>query len=169
MQMLSQRLSRGTALAAQGQPAAFAAVKDSRDRFKADLDALRLGGTIKGDNIDPPRDDGSIKLLQEIKTRWDRAEANAGRVIDNQQSLTSLAKGLENINQGNNAILEMSQQAAQQIGQAAGTARELDYAHQLAVLSQRIAKNANALAGATRSIPKWRSCSARTPARSAKS
>src|SRR5476649_1629896 len=33
MQMLSQRLARGSALAAQGQPTAFAAVKDSRDRF----------------------------------------------------------------------------------------------------------------------------------------
>ena len=38
MQMLSQRLARGTALAAQGQSAAFAAVKDSRDRFSGDLE-----------------------------------------------------------------------------------------------------------------------------------
>ena len=146
MQMLSQRLARGTALAAQGQPAAFAAIKDSRDRFKADLDALRGGGTIKGVNLDPAQDASAVKLLQDIKTRWDRVEGNAGRVIDNQQSLTSLAKGLENINSGNNAILEFSQQTAQQIGQAGGTPREVEYANQLAVLSQRIAKNANALA-----------------------
>ena len=48
MQMLSQRLARGTALASQGQAAAFAAVKDSRERFKADLDALLNGGTVRG-------------------------------------------------------------------------------------------------------------------------
>src|SRR5262249_11643650 len=65
---------------------------------------------------------------------------------DNRESLTSLAKGLENINEGNNTILELSQQAAQQIGQGGGSLREVEYAHQLAVLSQRIAKNANALA-----------------------
>ncbi len=71
---------------------------------------------------------------------------NAGRVIDNQQSLTTLAKGLDNINQGNNAILELAQQAAQQVGQGGGSLREIEYSNQLAVLSQRIAKNANALA-----------------------
>ncbi len=88
----------------------------------------------------------SSRLLQDIKARWDRVDVNAGRVIDNQQSLTTLAKGLENINQGNNAMLELAQQAAQQIGQGGGSLREIEYANQLAVLSQRIAKNANALA-----------------------
>ncbi len=146
MQMLSQRLARGTALAAQGQGAAFAALKDSRDRFKADLDALQNGGSVKGVAVDAPRDDAAVKLLADIKARWDRVEGNAGRVLDNRESLTSLAKGLENINQGNNAILELSQQAAQQIGQGGGALRELEYANQLAILSQRIAKNANALA-----------------------
>ena len=37
MQMLSQRLARGSALAAQGQPTAFAAVKDSREKFSASV------------------------------------------------------------------------------------------------------------------------------------
>jgi twitching motility protein PilJ len=146
MQMLSQRLARGTALASQGQAAAFAGLKDSRDRFKADLDALQNGGTVKGVSLDTPSDDAVVKLLQDIRGRWDRVDVNAGRVIDNQQSLTTLAKGLDNINQGNNAILELAQQAAQQVGQGGGSLREIEYANQLAVLSQRIAKNANALA-----------------------
>ena len=92
------------------------------------------------------RDDGAIKLLQDIKTRWDRAEVNAGRVIDNQQSLTSLAKGLENINQGNNAILELVAAGGAADRPGRRQLREIEYANQLAVLSQRIAKNANALA-----------------------
>ncbi len=146
MQMLSQRLARGTALAAQGQASAFAAVKDSRDRFGADFQALQSGGTAKGVSLDVAQDQNVVKILQDIKTRWDRVDANAGRVLDNQQALTTLAKGLDNINQGNNAILELAQQAAQQVGQGGGTLREIEYANQLAVLSQRIAKNANALA-----------------------
>ncbi|MHB8496326.1 MAG: type IV pili methyl-accepting chemotaxis transducer N-terminal domain-containing protein, partial [Casimicrobiaceae bacterium] len=48
MQMLSQRLARGAALAAQGQANAFAAVRDSRERFRTDLDALVNGGAFKG-------------------------------------------------------------------------------------------------------------------------
>ncbi|HYR00940.1 MAG TPA: methyl-accepting chemotaxis protein [Casimicrobiaceae bacterium] len=146
MQMLSQRLARGTALASQGQGAAFAGLKDSRERFKADLDALQNGGTVKGVSLDTPSDEAVVKLLSDIRARWDRIDVNAGRVIDNQQSLTTLAKGLDNINQGNNAILELAQQGAQQVGQGGGSLREIEYSNQLAVLSQRIAKNANALA-----------------------
>jgi twitching motility protein PilJ len=146
MQMLSQRLARGTALASQGQASAFAAVKDSRDRFAADFNALQNGGVAKGVSLDVPQDQTVVKILQDIKTRWERVDANAGRVLDNQQALTSLAKGLDSINQGNNAILELAQQATQQVGQGGGTLREIEYSNQLSVLSQRIAKNANALA-----------------------
>jgi len=146
MQMLSQRLAHGTGLAAQGQTTAFGAVTDSRDRFKADLEALQRGGIAKGVLLDVAEDPEVVKLLDEIKTRWDKVGANVQRVIDNQQSLTTLASGLETINGGNNALLDLAQQTAQQIGQAGGTLREIDYANQLSVLSQRIAKNANALA-----------------------
>ena len=146
MQMLSQRLARGTALASQGQAAAFPGLKDSREKFKADLEALQNGGTVRGVSLDVPSDAAVTQILQEIKGRWDRVDVNAGRVLENQQSLTTLAKGLDNINQGNNAILELAQQAAQQVGQGGGSLREIEYTNQLAVLSQRIAKNANALA-----------------------
>ena len=146
MQMLSQRLARGTAFAAQGQASAFASLKDSRDRFKADLEVLANGGPAKGVNLDAAGDEAVVKLLQETKTRWDRVDASTSHVLENQEPLTALAKGLGTINRGNNALLELSQQVTQQVSQAGGSAREVDFANQLAVLSQRIAKNANALA-----------------------
>ena len=149
MQMLSQRLARGTALAAQGQAAGLPAVKDSRARFKADLDALQSGGTVRGVDLDVVQDPVVVTLLQEIKARWDRVDANTERLLDNQQSLAALAQGLAGINAANNGILELAQQAAQQIGQGGGTLREIEYANQLAVLSQRIAKNANAIASSS--------------------
>ena len=146
MQMLSQRLARGSALASQGQPAAFAAVKDSRERFKADLEALLVGGTVHGVTVESPQDEATIKTLGEVKQRWERVDNAAGRLLDNENSLTSLAKGLDTLNVGNNAILELAQQASAQIGQSGGSLREIEYTNQLAVLSQRIAKNANTLA-----------------------
>jgi len=147
MQMLSQRLARGSALAAQGQATAFAAVKDSRERFKADLDALLQGGnTRSGVTVDMAQDDATVKMLTDVKTRWERVDAAAARLLDNETSLTSLAKGLDALNTGNNALLDLAQQASAQIAQGGGSLREIDYANQLAVLSQRIAKNANALA-----------------------
>jgi twitching motility protein PilJ len=147
MQMLSQRLARGSALAAQGQSSAFAAVKDSRERFKGDLDALLQGGNTRGGvTVDMAQDDATVKMLTDVKTRWERVDAAAGRLLDNETSLTSLAKGLDSLNTGNNALLDLAQQASAQIAQGGGSLREIEYANQLAVLSQRIAKNANALA-----------------------
>jgi twitching motility protein PilJ len=151
MQMLSQRLARGTALASQGQAAAFPALKDSRERFKADLEALQGGGTVKGVSLDVSQDETVVKLLGDIRARWDRLDVNAGRVIDNQQSLTTLAKGLDNINQGNNAILELAQQAAQQVGQGGSRRTRTRWPR------------------GRKSTPRSRSCWARTPARSATS
>jgi twitching motility protein PilJ len=148
MQMLSQRLARGSALAAQGQASAFAAVANSRDRFKTDLAALLDGGTIRGVSLDVAQDDATIKLQNDVKVRWERVDKAAERLLANETSLTTLAKGLETLNTANNAVLELAQQAAQQMGQSGSTLRELEYANQLAVLSQRIAKNANTLASA---------------------
>jgi twitching motility protein PilJ len=148
MQMLSQRLARGSALAAQGQASAFAAVRDSRERFKVDLDALVSGGTFKGTSLDQTQESASLETLNGVKQRWERVDAAAKKLVDNEKSLTSLAHGMEAINQGNSGLLELAQQAAQQIGQGGGSLREVDYANQLAVLSQRIAKNANTLASA---------------------
>jgi twitching motility protein PilJ len=146
MQMLSQRLARGSALAAQGQATAFAAVKDSRDRFKADLDALLNGGTVRGVSLDVAQDEAAVKLLNDVKQRWERVDTAAERLLSNETSLTSLAKGLDALNVGNNALLELAQTAAAQIAQGGGSLREIEYTNQLAVLSQRIAKNANTLA-----------------------
>ena len=146
MQMLSQRLARGSALASQGQPGAFEAVRTSRDRFKSDFEALMSGGTVRGVSLDVAQDDTTLKLLNDVKARWEKVNTAAERLAANESSLTSLAKGLDALNDGNNGILELAQQSAQQIGQGGGTLREVDFTNQLAVLSQRIAKNANTLA-----------------------
>ena len=58
MQMLSQRLANGTVLASQGRADAFTTVKDSRERFRSDLDALRRGGAVRGVSLDVAQDDG---------------------------------------------------------------------------------------------------------------
>jgi twitching motility protein PilJ len=145
MQMLSQRLARGTSLAVQGSVPAFEGVKDSRDRFRTDLDALTKGGNVKGVNIDVTSNEALQSLLNDVTKRWAVVEKNATDVVDNQPSLVALSKGLDTINKGNNELLELAQQASAQVAAGGGTLREVDFTNQLAVLSQRIAKNANSL------------------------
>src|SRR5207247_9501571 len=84
MQMLSQRLARGTSLAVQGNAQAVESVKDSRDRFRTDRDALTKGGTIKGVSIDVAGAEPLQTQLGEITGRWERVEKNATALIDNQ-------------------------------------------------------------------------------------
>ena len=145
MQMLSQRLARGTSLAVQGNGPAFEGVKDSRDRFRADLDALTKGGNVKGVNIDATSNESLRSLLDNVTKRWAVVEKNATDVVDNQPALVALSKGLDTINKSNNELLELAQQASAQVAAGGGTLREVDFTNQLAVLSQRIAKNANSL------------------------
>ena len=66
MQMLSQRLARDTSLAVQGNAAAFDGVKDSRDRFRADLDALSKGGSVKGISIEASSNEAVQTALGEV-------------------------------------------------------------------------------------------------------
>jgi twitching motility protein PilJ len=138
MQMLSQRLARGAALASQGQAEGLAVIKDSRERFVADLDALQRGGSVKGVTLDVVQEEAQFKLLQDIKARWDRIDANTQRILDNQQGLASLANGVGETTQGAKRIGDAARQAAQ----PGATPREVDYANQLAALSQRIARSA---------------------------
>lgn len=149
MQMLSQRLAGNTVLASQGRAEAFTAVKDSRERFRTNLEALRRGGAVKGVSLDASQDETLNALLRDIKTRWDRVDAGAERLLDNQQGLTDLAKGVVAITQGSARITELSQRAAQ----GGANPREVELANQLAALSQRIAKNVTALVASAESDP----------------
>jgi twitching motility protein PilJ len=144
MQMLSQRLARGTSLAVQGNVAVRDA-GDSRDRFRADLDALTKGGNVMGVSLDVSNSEAVQAVLSNVTARWERVQKNATSVLDNQAALVTLSKALEGINQGNTLLLELAQQASAQIAQGGGSLREVDFTNQLAVLSQRIAKNANSL------------------------
>jgi twitching motility protein PilJ len=148
MQMLSQRLSSSSTLALQGRPVAFEAVRDTRERFKVDLDALQRGGTIKGVTLDAAQDDATHLLLTGIKSRWDRMDGSVEQLLESQQRLIDVAKGSATVAQGSKQLVELSQRAAQGASQ-----REAEYANQLALLSQRIAKNAAALVSSAESDP----------------
>jgi len=71
IQMLSQRIARTASTALQAQPGAVAAMKDARDRLKADVEALRNGGVLHGASIDALQEPTAVKLLTQIGERAD--------------------------------------------------------------------------------------------------
>jgi twitching motility protein PilJ len=145
MEMLSQRLARGAAFTVLGNEAGFTQVAESTKRFRIDLNALTRGGSVRGVEVSPSSEFAIQKLLKEINTRWDKMETSANLILTNKTSLTSLSTGVDSINQGNAPLLELSEQAATQLAQAGGSVKEVAFANQLVMLTQRIAKNANTL------------------------
>jgi twitching motility protein PilJ len=145
MQMLSQRLARGVALTVLGNKSGFAQVSDASKRFRDDVNALTKGGEVRGAEVSPSSSDSVQKLLVEINGRWDKMESAAKLILANETSLTTLSSGVDNINQGNSPLLELTEQGATQLAQAGGSVKEVAFANQLVMLTQRIAKNANTL------------------------
>ena len=145
MQMLSQRIARGSALTSFGNKDGFKQVKEARDAFRGNLDALTKGGTVRGVDVSVASDAGVQEALGDIGQRWEKIDQNAATLLANEASITALSAGIEAINQGNPALLELTEQGATLLQQAGGSTRDLGYANQLVMLTQRIAKNANTL------------------------
>ena len=145
MQMLSQRLARGSALTAIGNRDGFKQVKEARDAFKAELDALANGGFVHGVDIPATTHPAIQATLTEISQRFDKVDRSATVLLANEAAVTALSGGVDAINQANPVLLELTENGASLLQQSGGSVRDVGYANQLVMLSQRLAKNANAL------------------------
>ena len=144
MRMLSQRLAKASTLALQGNPAAFAQLKDSRETFSRLLERLTSGGEIAGTDV--PSSPAAVQAQLETLTRiWAETEKDAMTVIGQEANLVALGKNVTTIDNENPVMLELAEQVAALKLQAGAGAREIASANQLVMLTQRIAKNASAL------------------------
>jgi twitching motility protein PilJ len=144
MRMLSQAIAKSAQLALQGNTAAFAELKDGRSNFAILLERVTQGGTI--DEIDvPPSPDTTQPALQALTQEWGKTEQNTATVLEQEKNLQQLGKSVAIINTKNPLLLELAEQVAALKLQTGASAREIAAANQLVMLTQRLAKNANAL------------------------
>ncbi|HEY4138474.1 MAG TPA: methyl-accepting chemotaxis protein, partial [Casimicrobiaceae bacterium] len=148
MQMLSERVARSSVLAAQGQPGAVKAARESRDRYTEDLNAFLNGGVVRGVSLSAVTDPSQLETLQGIKARWERVSGNLDRVVGSEPIIAAVAKGSDAVSESVKGLPELAQQLGQQMLQAGGSARDVEQASQLATLAQRIAKNVVTLTSA---------------------
>ena len=144
MRMLSQRLAKASTLALQGNPVAFAQLKDSRDTFSRLLEKLTSGGEIGGTDV-PPSPAAVQAQLETLTRIWSETEKDASTVIGQEANLVALGKNVTTIDNENPVMLELAEQVAALKLQTGAGAREIVAANQLVMLTQRIAKNASAL------------------------
>ena len=144
MRMLSQRLAKASSLALLGDPAAFRQLRESRDSFAGNLERLSNGGELAAGWV-PPSPARVQPQLQELAAVWDKTDRNAARLLEMEKNLVSLGKEVASINDRNPQLLDLAEQLAALKLQGNATTRDIAAANQLVMLTQRIAKNANAL------------------------
>lgn len=144
MRMFSQRLAKASSLALQGNPLAFKQLKDSHDTFALNLERLIHGGELSGVSVRPSPD--SVRpQLQKLTQIWEKTHKNSQLLLDTEKQLVALGKEVTSIDEKNEQMLELTEQIAALKLQTGAGAREIAAAHQLVMLTQRIAKNASVL------------------------
>jgi twitching motility protein PilJ len=144
MRTLTQRLAKAALQAAQTNAAAFGQLQESRDAFNSSLDLLARGGERGGTSL-PASPDEIQPLLAELAKQWEASRRHAANILAEKDVLVATGKAFGQINAGNDALLDQSEQLVALMSQAGSGVREFNAANQLVMLTQRIAKNANLL------------------------
>jgi len=144
IRMLSQRLAKAAQQASQGNREAFKQLRDSRDEFSALVNLLASGGLTGGVNL-PATPERVRPTLAGLEREWQKTERNAGLVIREEPNLVALGAAVHAINENNPALLELADEVAALGVQAGASTRQNAVAGQLVMLTQRMAKNANAM------------------------
>jgi twitching motility protein PilJ len=138
--MHTQRLAKAAPNAVQGNRAAFAELKDSRDRISANLAALEGGDarvSASSAEIQP--------MLASVIERWKASEAAASMIIAQEKTLTSFGDVIKRINDTSPRLLQLTEEISALKLQQGASAREIAAAGQLVMLTQRLGKSANSL------------------------
>jgi twitching motility protein PilJ len=160
MRMLSQRLAKSSSLALQGDDNAFIQLKEARDGFSGLMGKLRDGGEINGVGV-PASPDSVKPQLEKLNEHWYGSStkpmglsAAVEKVLAQKENLVNLNKNVAVI-KGRNADLSRLTEELVRLKLRDNASRgEIGDAGQLAMLTQRIAKNANALLGSKSLDPK---------------
>ena len=138
--MHSQRLAKAVPNAVQGNLPAFAQLKESRDAIAVNLLALSGEGDtgVRGDSR-------TSALLAKVKSEWAATEKNATVVLEQQKNLAQLGASIRSINENNPQLLDLAEQVSALKLSSGANARDVAASAQLVMLTQRMAKNANAL------------------------
>src|SRR6266699_2134957 len=133
MRMLSQRIAKAAQTGLIGSPEAFK--------------LLTLGGQA-GDVSLPPSSDTVKPYLDALTKEWDKTDRSAQLVLAQSKNLIGLGTSVRQINSNNPVLLDLAEQIQALKLQSQAPAREVSLSGQLVMLTQRLAKNANAMLGA---------------------
>lgn len=144
LRMLSQRLGKASLQGLLGTPEAFKQVRSSRDAFAEILQRLQNGGTVRGVTV-PPSPTRARPALQTLASQWRGTERGATILLRDQATLIGLGNAVARVNESNPRLLDLAEQVQTNELRFGASTREISAAAELVMLTQRLAKNANAL------------------------
>jgi twitching motility protein PilJ len=147
MEMLSQRIAKASQQVLQGSPDAVKELAEGRSEFSDLVEKLSAGGEIGGVTV-PATSGAAVEPLDKVRKLWEPSRANAEAVLKNQKNLLDMGNAVKTINVRNPDLLDLSEQLVALKLQTNAGPREISLSGQLVMLTQRIAKNANALLAA---------------------
>lgn len=145
---LSQRLPSLAQQAAQGNMAAFKEFDKGRLEF-----ASSVKGLMEGDSDAPASPADAQTVLTRISDVWEKLEPQAAIISKNEKVLLDSSKNITKISSLSDGLLELTEQLSSSLLQGGASARVVSQANHLVMLTQRIAKNANALQATTNPAP----------------
>ncbi|GAA5785366.1 protein PilJ [Chitiniphilus shinanonensis] len=145
MQMLSQRLARASTQAVQGSKEGFAVLESAYKQFDDNLGKLRQRSLFSWLAHNPGELLGSVEQTWNTSYRPNPSRPTVETILKQKTALITVGDSVAGINNNDARLLELTQQFATMLGEGGGNIHELDYANQLSMLSQRMAKNANAM------------------------
>ena len=144
LRMLSQRLAKAAQQASQGNREAFKQLRESREEFGALIKVLLSGGTEGGVQV-PPTSGSARPALEGLDREWAKTDRNAALVAGEERNLVALGGAVRSINNGNPTLAELTDEISALSVQSGGSARQNAVTSELAMLTQRMAKNANTM------------------------
>ncbi len=144
LRMLSQRLAKATLQGMYGKAEAFKQLGASRNAFAAIIARLKNGGSVDGQDI-PPSPESVAPQLNALAREWARGEQDADIVLKEQKNLIGLGSAVAKVNSSNSQLLALAQQLQRLIVDSGAGGHEVSAAGQLVLLTQRTARNANAI------------------------
>src|SRR6266704_1864975 len=147
MRMLTQRIAKAAQTGLIGSPEAFKQLQQSRDEFIAALKLLTQGGQA-GDVFLPPTSDAPNPQLDALTKEWEKTDRSTQLVLAQSKNLIGLATAVRLNNTNHPLLLDLAEQVQALKLQSQAPAREVSLSGQLVMLTQRLARNANAMLGA---------------------
>jgi twitching motility protein PilJ len=149
LQFHNQRLAKSGGLAARGDLASFAQLRDSRDEFQKYLDVLNSGGFAFNSDVPSARtSEESISRLTQLTKRFQEASRSATSILAAQKDLTNLGRSGAQVRAGAEELASLAQQLTATLQQGGVNPAQVLKVNRLTYLAERLARGAAEVLGA---------------------